>query len=264
VLSFYVPLFGENGMRVGIAGIFSIMPSIMFGPLYGALTSGLSDLLGYLLAPTGAYLPLMTLALAAGGFLRGLIWLMLRKTNNRKMRICVIAASAVLLAAGLYNAYCVNADGISGYYEAAADAPVKDLNEMRLISRMLIERTQNAKDPAGSLSTYIITMTSGLIGSAGFGLILAAVDFALSLKFNVNAIMRLLLAMTLSGLFVTTLNTVILRETVYDSWKLLPFTVVWLPRVIEEILSNIVKAYFIIVLLELFKKQRVMRELIKE
>jgi hypothetical protein len=107
-------------------------------------------------------------------------------------------------------------------------------------------------------------MTSGLIGSAGFGLILAAVDFVLSLKFNVHAIMRLLLAMTLSGLFVTTLNTVILRETVYDSWKLLPFTVVWLPRVIEEILSNIVKAYFIIVLLELFKKQRIMREFIIE
>jgi uncharacterized membrane protein len=262
MLSFYIPLFGENSMRVGIAGIFSMMPSILFGPLYGALTSGLSDLLGYLLAPTGAYLPLMTLAVAAGGLVRGYIWLMLRNTKNRNMRICVIAASAVLLAAGIYNAWCINADGINGFYNAADGAPAADLSRMHFISRMLIERTLGAKDPAGSLNTYIITMTSGLIGSAGFGLILAAVDFVLSLKFNSHAIMRLMLALTLSGLFVTTLNTVILRETVYESWKLLPFAVVWLPRVIEEILGNIVKAYFIIVLLEIFKKQRNLKEII--
>jgi ECF transporter S component (folate family) len=265
-LSFYIPLFGQNSMRVSIAGIFSIMPSIMFGPVYGALVSGLSDLLGYLLAPTGAYLPLMTLVVAAGGFLRGLIWQLLRGKKNRNMRICVIAIASLLLIIGLYNAYSLSADGVNGTFYEANGTEAVNTDGMHLISRMLIERTVNAKDPAGSLNTYIITMTSGLIGSAGFGLILAAADIILSLRFKKHTgnMMRLLLAMVLSGLFVATLNTVVLRETVYESWKVLPFAVVWLPRIIEEILANIVKAYFIIVLLGIFDRQRNLRELVND
>ena len=47
--SFQIPLFGQNGMSVGISGVFSMMPSLLFGPFYGAAVSGLSDLLGYLI-----------------------------------------------------------------------------------------------------------------------------------------------------------------------------------------------------------------------
>ena len=53
-----IPLLGENGMSVGIAGVFSMLPSILFGPFYGAAVSGLSDLLGYIIKPGGAYMPL--------------------------------------------------------------------------------------------------------------------------------------------------------------------------------------------------------------
>ena len=42
----YLPLFGENGVSVGISGIFSMLPSVLFGPGYGAAVSGLNDLLG--------------------------------------------------------------------------------------------------------------------------------------------------------------------------------------------------------------------------
>ena len=53
--SFYIPLFGQNGMSIGVSGIFSMIPSFLFGPWYGAAVSGLSDL-RYLLKPTGAIL----------------------------------------------------------------------------------------------------------------------------------------------------------------------------------------------------------------
>ena len=42
-LTFDLPLFGQNGMRIGISGIFSILPALLFGPGYGAAVSGLSD-----------------------------------------------------------------------------------------------------------------------------------------------------------------------------------------------------------------------------
>jgi len=54
----------------------------------------------------------------------------------------------------------------------------------------------------------------------------------------------------------------VLRETIYTSWKVIPFIVVWIPRVIEEILGNTVKAYFVAVLLGVFRQQRGLNELI--
>ncbi|HBK85547.1 MAG TPA: ECF transporter S component, partial [Firmicutes bacterium] len=114
--SFYIPMFGQNGINVGISGIFSIMPSILFGPVYGAVVSGLSDILGYLLKPMGAYLPLMTLAVAAGGYIRGALWAVLRNKDSRKMRIAVAICSVFLLIAGLSNIAFLSADGIDAKF----------------------------------------------------------------------------------------------------------------------------------------------------
>ena len=54
-------------------------------------------------------------------------------------------------------------------------------------------------------------------------------------------ILAMLLAVLISGVIVTTLNTVVMRETLYESWKILPFAVVWIPRAIEELLAGGVK-----------------------
>ena len=60
---------------------------------------------------------------------------------------------------------------------------------------------------------------------------------------------------------VTSLNTLVLRETAFPAWKALPFTVVWIPRVIEEIISNTVKAYFVAGLLRVFENQKSLKGL---
>lgn len=57
-----------------------------------------------------------------------------------------------------------------------------------------------------------------------------------------------------SGLIITTLNTVVLRETIFTACKVFPFAVIWIPRAIEEILGNTVKAYFVAILLGIFRK----------
>jgi ECF transporter S component (folate family) len=265
ISSFYIPMFGENGMSIGISGIFSVMPSILFGPVYGAAVSGLSDFLGYLLKPVGTYIPLVTLVVAAGGFIRGALWIALRNKDSKKMRIAVAVFSAFLLLAGICNIAFLSADGIdNGFYDHVQKENISTDN-MHLVSKMLISRTIDTNDPSGNLATYITFATAGIIGSAALGILLLAADLFISKKFLRNKrrgqISQLLIAMIGSGLIVTTLNTVVLRETIFTAWKVLPFAVIWIPRVIEEILGNTVKAYFVAMLLGAFRKHHGLSEL---
>lgn len=263
--SFYIPLFGESGMRVGISGIFSIMPSLLFGPLYGAVTSGLSDILGYLLKPTGAFIPIMTIIMALGGFVRGLIWFALMNKNTKKIRIMVGVFSFLLLVVGISNSVFLSKDGIDrSFYD---DVKLEEISteNMHLISRMMITRTITTKNPGANLKTHLIFLTTGIICAAGLGIVLLTADWIISRtkenRERESQIPQLLIAMIVSGLLVTSLNTLVLRETAFPAWKALPFTVVWIPRVIEEIISNTVKAYFVAGLLRVFENQKSLKGL---
>lgn len=262
-----IPLFGQNGMTVGISGIFSVMPAILFGPLYGAVVSGLSDLLGYILKPTGPYMPLMTITAMLGGFMRGALWLALRGKSSRAMRIAVAILAAVMLVFGLSSFFMLSTDGIDTAFYDGRDLETVDKSAYSPIGAMLITRTIATSNPSGNLATYITSVTWGPTGIAILGLVLLLADLLISKKFlgksqdGETNVTQLLIAMLISGLVVTTLNTLILREMLYSSWKLLPFGVIWIPRVIEEILANTVKAYFVAVLLGVFRRQPGLKKL---
>ena len=85
--SLYIPLFGGEGMRVGLSGIFTAFPAFLFGPLFGGLSSAASDIIGCIIAPSGAYNPLFTLTAFAGGFIKGLIWAVFVKAENKKLSL---------------------------------------------------------------------------------------------------------------------------------------------------------------------------------
>ncbi len=266
--SFYIPLFGQNGMSVSISGIFSIMPALLFGPVYGAIVAGLSDVLGYLLKPMGTYIPLMTLVVAGGGFMRGALWGLLRNKDGVKMRRIVVVGSNLLLLVGICNIAFLADDGISPAFYEQVSRESMTTDNMHLVSKMLIARTIDTKDPSGNLATYITFVTAGVIGSAVFGILLLLADFLISKKClkdkSGGQVPQLLITMLVSGLVVTTLNTVVLRETILEAWKVIPFAAVWIPRVIEEILINTVNAYFVAMLLGVTKKNRILNELTKE
>lgn len=262
--SFYIPMFGQNGLSIGVSGVFSVMPSLLFGPWYGAAVSGLADVLGHFLKPAGTYLPLMTLVVAMGGFIRGALWSLLRKRASKNMRIAIAALSAILLLVGVVNMAMLAADGVdAGFYDRVTKENIRT-DDMHLISRLLIIRTMDTKTPAVNLANNITFVTAGIIGSAVLGMILLLADALLSKSFlkgaNKGMIPQLLIAMIVSGLIVTTLNTVVLRETIFPTWKVLPFAAVWIPRAIEEVLSNTVKAYFVAVLLGVMQRQQGMRQ----
>jgi ECF transporter S component (folate family) len=89
---FSVPILGANGMQISPAGIFTAFPALLFGPLYGGTVSALSDLIGCLIKPQGAYIPWLTVTAFAGGFIKGLMFRFILNPKNYKTISCVLLA----------------------------------------------------------------------------------------------------------------------------------------------------------------------------
>lgn len=247
--SINIPLLGENGMSVGVAGVFSMLPSILFGPYYGAAVSGLSDLLGYIIKPDGAFMPLLTLTAALGGFLRGFLYIRLKDKKSVRLRVLVSIMTALMLVLGVGSVICMRVDGIDGtFYDRVTPEETAAMTDLTPISSLLIARTASTKNPSGNLASYIVSLTGGPLTCAAFCLLILLADRIIDRYFAANRAkintLAILLAVSVSGVIVTTLNTVILREMLFASWKVIPFAVLWLPRAIEELLAGVVKVCF--------------------
>jgi len=79
-LSRTFPIAGMPALRLSFGDLPLIISGITLGPVYGAFTGVLADLLGYPLNPLGAYFPGFTLSAALSGFLPGLM----AKAFNKK------------------------------------------------------------------------------------------------------------------------------------------------------------------------------------
>ncbi|MFA6948086.1 MAG: ECF transporter S component [Eubacteriales bacterium] len=121
LISINIPVFGAGGMKVGLSGVFTFFPAALFGPLYGGIVSCLSDVLGYVFKPDGAYIPWLSLAAFAGGFIKGLIWIIITKTANKKNIIRAVTA-VLLVCAGGYGITAhaaLYADGVNSTFIAS-------------------------------------------------------------------------------------------------------------------------------------------------
>ena len=105
-VSFYLPILGAAGIKIDFSGVFSVFPALLFGPVYGGVVFALSDLLGYVLKPTGAYIPLLTLTQFLTGFLIGIIWNVLMRPGLRRafVRGCAVFLTALLVVSGIFGA----------------------------------------------------------------------------------------------------------------------------------------------------------------
>jgi len=83
--SYMIPLAGFPVLRIGFGDIPVIISGILFGPIAGALTGGVSDILGFIINPMGGpYIPGMTVGAILRGLLPGLIYWVIR---NHKVKI---------------------------------------------------------------------------------------------------------------------------------------------------------------------------------
>ncbi|MCL1998312.1 MAG: folate family ECF transporter S component [Turicibacter sp.] len=259
--SLEIPLFGASGMRIGVTGIFTSVPAILFGPFYGMVVSGLNDFIGHHMRPTGAWIPYITMTAALAGFLRGGLWMLLRNKKAVSLRICVIIFAASALGIGISNSLLLSRDGVDGNFfeqytlEMSVNAqglPVRtivdpsliDTQNMALISQMAINRSVNAREPNELISEFIMFMTTTMIiiGIFSAALIVigwAASKFILKERKSGDYIMALLIAMLTAALVQSLLNTFILRFTL-PAWQLLPFSLVAIPRAIQSTASTII------------------------
>ena len=177
----YVTLFGTNGARVGIHGVFTIMPAILFGPWYGAVASGLGDLLGHFMRPMGAWLWQMTIIMAVGGFIRGWAWRLLRGRSPFSTRGVVVALTIAFLAFGSFSMMQLQQEGITrSFYDDIEDPTAVDTSQMNYISRLVISRTQNTREPDVQLAGRIAETAYAPLGAGVLGIVLLGIDFFLT------------------------------------------------------------------------------------
>jgi len=261
IFSLSIPLMGENGMRIGFAGIFSSLPAILFGPVWGGLASGVTDILGHLVRPEGAYLPQITLVAISAGFLRGIMWLLLRNRNPNKLRLLVLIGSIIVLLFGAANWIIFRIDNIAPDFFEYLYGQEADTSNMFFISRWAIARSEVVSNPTNTLTTMITSVTITPFIAGILGLVLFGVDkvmsFSLKKSYKEHAsIMPLLISLLVAAWWQSTLNTIILRQYVFASWQLLPFWMVWFPRIIQSTITVIVHSYFVALLMGVCKKQK--------
>ncbi len=93
VLSFFVIVIGDF-IKIGFAFIPIGITSMLYGPVSGGIIGALSDILGYIIKPTGAYFPGFTL----NGIVKGIIYgLFLYKKPLKLWRIIVSHALVTVI-----------------------------------------------------------------------------------------------------------------------------------------------------------------------
>lgn len=119
-----IPMFGGAGMTVGFSGVFTSIPAMLYGPLFGAAASACSDILGCIINPIGAYNPLFTLTAFVGGFIKGSIWLLIKDRKGNTLRIVSAVAAVLLIVLGVSTNISLNNDGVfNGVLASAEDVP---------------------------------------------------------------------------------------------------------------------------------------------
>jgi len=356
----YVPLMGETGMRLSLHGLFSTAPAILFGPVYGAMVSGLTDFIGFFLSPTGGWIPWLTMTAVLGGFTRGWLWLVLKNREPRGIRRVLISIGVVLIIFGGYNFYAFRADGLTRHLygrtperqaawalgmtdaygvhwhiqstrteyidadgqlywrtvemtEAIFNAPPHtpltertpewrqfqgrrvieqrygynddgewglrsainaDESSVRFkwlyqhrITRMAVNRSFAVMGQTTQLSDFIAFTTGAAMGTGALFLFLFGLDFVLRRVLKnqpLSSTTALVLAMMIPAMLVSSINTFILRQTVMTAWQLLPFFIVWLPRVLQSMATTTLNILFLTFLLDLCKKLPHMNILIRK
>lgn len=226
--SYMVYIGGGAGMRISFAGVFSQSPAILFGPLYGGITTGLLDILGYLLKPEGAYIPWLTLTAILAGVLNGTIWRLVGNVNIRKLQRAFIIIFSLIGILGVINYLSV-----------------------------IVFKGNFWSELITGTGKYANLLSIGLIIISLIGIILLSVDIILkkkvSNKFLHDNYLKLLLTTGISGLVVTTINTYILRIFIPALGKT-AFMVLLIPRVVEEIIMVVIQSYLLALLLSLYYK----------
>lgn len=97
--SFHIPFEGVESIRIGFGTLPLVLGGILLGARLGFFAGIIGDLSGFILAPTGMFLPTFTIAAGLHGLLPGLIAGGGKAKNCPRWRVYLaIAVSQILVA----------------------------------------------------------------------------------------------------------------------------------------------------------------------
>ena len=93
VLSSYGVIQLNDSLKISLAHLALAPTAMLFGPVAAALQGALSDILGFLLKPTGPYFPGFTISAALGGVIYGAFLF----ESDRKLWQIVLARAVIMV-----------------------------------------------------------------------------------------------------------------------------------------------------------------------
>ena len=225
--SYMISFGGGAGLRLSLSGFFSALPAILFGPFFGGLTYGISDVVGFLIRPEGPYIFPLTLAEILKGVMIGYLYQILKQKNSSKMRTFFLVISLVFGVLGIFNHISLT------------------LYPHTKISAFLL-----------SLKKRTAFFTVGFEVIAAVSILLFSVDYIftrISKGKLGNEFIKILSVLFISNITVTTINTVILMMFT-PSLSKLGFLVFYIPRLTEEIILTVIQSFILPYLLKIYRK----------
>ena len=132
----YIPLFGFPSVRFSLSEIPVFLVGAMLGGVYGAMAGFASDIISFILAPSGAYHFGFTLNLMLIGFIPGVIfsWIRDEKISISFEKLNKILGSVALVGALIY----INKIGLADLKEAGETPQIAGMPVNILLSIVMI------------------------------------------------------------------------------------------------------------------------------
>lgn len=226
--SYMVYFGGAPGMRIGFSGVFAKLIAMLFGPIIGGVASGIVDIIGFMIKPEGAYIPMLTITAILGGVISGVLWKIIKDLDTAKLQNAFIVSISIIGLLGVFNhiqMFCYSSSPWAQILQKLGK--YKDFTSIGLEFVAIIG---------------MIFLITGIIAKRTKS----------RLEMN-NDFLKVLIATGFAGIFVATLNTYILQLFIPELGKI-GFIVFWIPRVIQEVLMTVIQAYIISLLLTIYRK----------
>lgn len=218
--SFPITMGGVNFMKLGLSAPFTLVPAILFGPTYGLIMGGLSDLMNLVIPDPLPWIPWLTLTAAMRGWLVGLAWKWIKGLDPSKVRKWVIGIFSTIGLIGLVNFVVSKVLPNTAY------------------SQIIIQLNTREKT-IPHVITYGFIMTSIVV----FALVWVSAKMEKGLIFyskerSASNVFLLLIAVILPSLLQTTLNTFILRELIAQHANI-AFMIYYIPRIAKTLIIGV-------------------------
>lgn len=215
---------GVLTMRISFGAIFYVLPGLLFGPLYGAAAGGIVDILGTMLAPMGAYIPVFTITNIIAGFLPALIWKKIKDVSIYSLKKYYIIFFTALTLVGIVNTLLIT-----------------------IMHNPYLERIFMF------MGKKVQYLGIGFVLSGAVGFVILIINNLINKRSNnyayvYNNFFKLVISVGIPGIIVSTMNTYfILMFTPALAAK--GFMVLWVPRIVETLVITIINSYAIAILL---------------